>query len=229
MGTADPDILSTNPTRELKRLLLLLLSFTLGLAAARAQVPADVTAVMDRCRAAMTNSTGLEYEMDMKVGFGPLSMKMHFIVANKGNLSRTRHTTKILDLEAVAESGFNGTDTWEIKGSLTDDTIIFTPGDKRKPSEGDLDLTLDKQYRKAKMKHKDGCYEITFSNPIDKDNAARKATVKISDKNYTLREMRTSASGAKLTMTITHIRVGLKDSYFTPDLSKHPNAVVIRK
>ena len=43
-----------------------------------------------------------------------------------------------------------------------------------------------------------------------------------------MREIRSSARGAKVTMTITKVRVGLKDSYFKLDLSKYPNAVVIR-
>ena len=229
MGAAGYDILSTNTAWEVKKLLPLLLWLTLGLAGAQAQVPTEVTDVMDRCRAAMTNKTGLEYEMDMKVGMGPFSMKMHFVVANKGNLVRTKLSTKILGQEAVSESGFNGTDTWEIKHYEKGDTITFTPGDKRKPSEADLDLSLDKQYRKAKMKHKGDYYEITFSEPIDKDNPAKKASVTISDKNYTLREMRSAVQGAKLTITVTRIRVGLKDSHFSPDLSKYPDAVVVRK
>ena len=46
--------------------------------------------------------------------------------------------------------------------------------------------------------------------------------------DYIMREVRSGARGAKVTMTITKVRVGLKDSYFKLDLSKYPNAVVIR-
>lgn len=208
--------------------LFLLLSLALGTAFAQAQVPAEVTAVMDKCRAAMVNPNGLEYEMDMKAGMGPLTMKMHFVVAEKGNLNRTAMTMKIMGVEATTESGFDGTDTWEISHSDGTDTITITKGDKRKKSKGDLSLDLDKKYRKAKMKLKDGYYEITFSEPKDSSCEAKSITVKISEKNYVMREIRSGARGAKVTMVITKVRVGLRDSYFKLDLSKHPNAIVIR-
>ncbi|MCR4659928.1 MAG: hypothetical protein K5650_06495 [Bacteroidales bacterium] len=208
---------------------VIVLSMMLCSAIASAQIPTGVTHVINRCRAAMTNTTGLEYEMDMKAGMGPISMKMHFIVADKGNLNRTSVTTKMLGIEVVSESGFDGTDTWDIKHSTNGDTITFTHGDKRKKSEGNLTLDLDKKYKKAKMKHKDGYYEISFSDPIEKDNEVKNATVKISDKNYVVREICSGARGAKVTMTVTKIRVGLNDSYFKLDLSKYPNAVIIKK
>lgn len=194
-----------------------------------AQIPAEVTDVMNKCRAAMTNATGLEYEMDMKVGMGPLAMKMHFVIANKGKLNRTSFSTKVLGEDIVVESGFDGTDTWEIKHSDNGDSIIFTHGNTRGKSKGDLDLDLDSKYNKAKMKLDDGYYEITFSEPKDKSNEVKRVTVRIVARNYVLRDMRTTARGAKVTMTITKIRIGLKDSYFKLDLSDYPNAVVIRK
>ena len=208
--------------------LFLLLGLMLGIAGVQAQVPAEVTEVMNKCRAAMANPNGLEYEMDMKAGIGPLAMKMHFVVADKGNLNRTAMTMKIMGIEVTSESGFDGTDTWEIKHSEIGDTITITKGDTRKKSKGDLSLDLDKQYNKAKIKLKDGYYEITFSEPKDKSSEVKSITVKISEKNYVMREIRSSARGAKVTMTITKVRVGLKDSYFKLDLSKYPNAVVIR-
>ena len=208
---------------------ILLLALALGIASAQAQIPAEVTEVMEKCRAAMTNATGLEYEMDMKAGIGPVAMKMHFVVANKGNLNRTLMSMTVLGTEIVTESGFDGTDTWEIDHSLKGDTITFTHGNKQKKSKNELSYDLDKQYNKAKMKLKDGYYEITFSEPKDKTSEVKSATVKISEKNYVIREMRTGARGAKVTMKITKIRVGLKDSYFKLDLNQYPHAVIIRK
>ena len=192
---------------------------------AYAQIPAEVTDVMNRCRAAMTNVAGLEYEMDMKAGMGPLAMKMHFVVAKKGDLSRTRVVTKVLGMEITTESGFDGTNTWEVK----DDTITITRGNTMKKDKGEVNLALDKQYRKAKMKQKDGFYEITFTEPKDSSVEAKSVTVKVSDKNYVLRELRSGARGAKLTMTLTKIHVGLSDSHFKLNLAQHPNAVVIKK
>lgn len=208
---------------------IIVLAMLLGVAGIRAQIPAEVTDVMNRCRAAMNNATGLEYEADVKAGIGPLAMKMHFVIANKGELNRTCLSMKVLGEEVAVESGFDGTDTWEIKQSSKGDTIVFTHGNTRKKSKGDLDLDLDRKYNKAKMKLNDGCYEITFSNPKDKANEAKRVTVRISATNHTMREVRTSARGATVTMTVTKIHVGLKDSHFKPDLSKHPDAVVVRK
>lgn len=209
--------------------LFLLLALAFGIAGAQAQIPAEVTDVMNRCRAAMTNANGLEYELDMKAGIGPVSMKMHFVIANKGNLSRTQMSMKVLGTEILTESGFDGTDTWEIDHSPKSDTITLTKGNKLQKSEGELSFDLDKQYNKAKMKHKDGYYKITFSEPKDKDSKVKSITVKISDKNYTMRELSSGTWGAKVNMTITKIRVGLKDSHFKLDLTKYPNAVIIRK
>ncbi len=209
--------------------LFLLLALLLDLAGVQAQIPAEVTEVMDKCRTAMSNPSGLEYEMDMKAGMGPVALKMHFVIASKGDLYRTSMTTKILSMTVNQESGFDGTNTWEIKHSTKGDTIIFTRGNTIAESEGALDLDLDKQYHKAKMKNKDGYYEITFSDPKDKTSEIKRISVKISEKNYAMREIRSGARGAKVTMTITKIRVGLKDSHFKLDLTKHPDAVVIRK
>lgn len=209
--------------------LLLLLTFVLGVAGVQAQVPAEVTDVMDKCRVAMTNAAGLEYEMDTKAGIGPLAVKMHFVVADKGKLNRTTMNMKIMGMEVTSETGFDGTDSWEISHSSKGDTITFTHGDKRKKSDGDLNLDLDKKYRKAKMKLKEGYYEISFSEPKSKDNEAKNVTVKISEKNYIMREVRSGARGAKVTMNITKVRVGLKDSYFKLDTTKYPDAVIIRK
>lgn len=209
--------------------LFLLLALLLDLAGVQAQIPAEVTEVMDKCRTVMNNPSGLEYEMDMKAGMGPVALKMHFVIASKGDLYRTSMTTKILSMTVNQESGFDGTNTWEIKHSTKGDTIIFTRGNTIAESEGALDLDLDKQYRKAKMKNKDGYYEITFSDPKDKTSEIKRISVKISEKNYAMREIRSGARGAKVTMTITKIRVGLKDSHFKLDLTKHPDAVVIRK
>ncbi len=212
--------------------LFLLLALALGIANAQAQIPTEVTEVMGKCRAAMANATGLEYEMDMKAGIGPVAMKMHFVVANKGNLNRTLMRMTVLGTEIVTENGFDGTDSWEIDHAAKEtqsDTITFTHGNKKKKSKNELSYDLDKQYNKAKMKLKDGYYEITFSEPKDKTNEVKSATVKISEKNYVIREMRTGARGAKVTMKITKIRVGLKDSYFKLDTSKYPGAVIIRK
>lgn len=200
-----------------------------GMLGVRAQIPSEVTAVMTKCRTAMENPNGLEYEMDIKAGIGPVAMKMHMVVAEKGKMSRVLFSTRVLGQDVVTENGFDGTDTWEIDRSAKADTITFTRGDHRKKDKNVLSTDFDKRYRKAKMKEKDGFYVITFSEPIDKDSEAKSVTVKVSKKNHAMQEMKTSAKGASVTMTVTKIRVGLKDEYFKVDLGKFPNAVVIKK
>ena len=215
--------------QHMRKASLFVVAMLLGAAGVRAQIPAEVTAVMDKCRTAMENPNGLEYEMDIKAGIGPVAMKMHMVVAEKGKMSRVLFSTRVLGQDVVTENGFDGTDTWEIDRSAKADTITFTRGDHRKKDKNVLSTDFDKRYRKAKMKEKDGFYVITFSEPIDKDSEAKSVTVKVSKKNHAMQEMKTSAKGASVTMTVTKIRVGLKDEYFKVDLGKFPNAVVIKK
>ena len=196
---------------------------------AQAQIPAEVKDILKKCGDKSHFSGGAEIDIKLHVGAVIASMNGTMKVCKKGDKSFSVVKMKVLGHEIYTETGFDGTDSWEISHSSKGDTITFTHGDKRKKSDGNLNLDLDKKYRKAKMKLKDGYYEISFSEPRDKDNEVKSVNVKISEKNYVMREIRSGARGAKVTMTITKIRVGLKDSYFKLDLTKHPDAVVIRK
>ena len=212
----------------MKKFLTTLL-LALGMAGAYAQIPAEVTTVMNKSRKTFSSSAGLEYTMDMKTKLGPVTvMDMRFIIANKGDMSRTKMTVTVLDEEVTTESGFDGKEAWEIKRSKGRDSIIFS---QKKKDDGvsDFDLDLDKNYRKAKMKNKGDYYEITFSDPVDKKSETKKVTVKISTKTYRLLEMKTSARGANVVMTFSKYRVGLQDDYFKVNLSRYPKAVVVRK
>ena len=214
----------------MKRLFLfLILTLALGIGA-QAQIPADVTAVMDKCRQAMDNSAGMEYTSAVKVAVGPVTlMKMDFVIGNKGNLERATMKTKIMGQEIIYESGFDGKESWEVKHSSDGDTITIGNTKKKGSNDGEVDLDLDKMYRKAKMKNKGDYYEITFSDPVDKGNEAKKMTVKISSKTYRLQELKPSAHGGKMTMTFSKYRIGLKDDYFRAPRAKYPGAVVVKK
>jgi hypothetical protein len=211
--------------QHMRKAILFVVAMLLGAVGVRAQIPAEVTAVMDKCRASMVNPNGLEYEMDIKAGVGPVAMKMHMVVAEKGKMSRTIFSTRVLGNDIVVENGFDGTDTWENEG----DTITITRGDHRKKNKNVLSTDFDKRYRKAKMKEKDGYYVITFTEPKDKDNEAKSVTTWLSMKSCMMQELKTTAKGASVTMKVTKIRTGLKDDYFKVDLGKFPNAVVIKK
>ncbi len=204
--------------------------FTSHLSPLRAQIPAEVTEVMDKCQAAMKNPNGLEYTMDMKVAMGPVTLtNSKLVMGSKGEMDRALVTMKIVGVEVTMESGYDGNETWEIMNTGKADTITITKGAKDRNNGDGADLDLAKGFRKAKMKLKDGYYEIDFSDPIDKKSEIKKLSLKVAAKNYYLHEMRTSAKGARVTMTITKIKIGLKDDYFRLDLSKYPNAVVVRK
>lgn len=215
--------------QHMRKAILFVVAMLLGAAGVRAQIPAEVTAVMDKCRASMVNPNGLEYEMDIKAGVGPVAMKMHMVVAEKGKMSRVLFSTRVLGQDVVSEVGFDGTDTWEIDRSPKADTITFARGDHRKKDKNVLSTDFDKRYRKAKMKEKDGYYVITFTEPKDKDNEAKSVTTWLSMKSCMMQELKTTAKGASVTMKVTKIRTGLKDDYFKVDLGKFPNAVVIKK
>lgn len=206
----------------------LMLVALLGMFVAQAQIPAEVTDVMNRCKAAMTNPSGIEYEMNMKAGMGIISMNIYVVNATKGTKHRTTVSTKVLGIEVTTEDGFNGTESWHITHTDEADTITISRGPSNTKLKGELEWDYAKRYKKAKMKVSDGYYVITFSEPVDKSNEAKSVVIKVSTKNYTLHEIKSGARGAKVTMTITKIRIGLSDNYFKLDLDRYPNAVVIR-
>lgn len=211
----------------MKKVVLVLVAL-LGMFGVQAQIPAEVTDVMNRCRTAMTNPSGIEYEMDMKAGMSIIALNTHIVNATKGEKSRYSLSIKVLGVDMTVEDGYDGTESWHFSRSGEVDTITITRGRSQKKKEGELACDYDQVYKKAKMKVKDGYYVITFSEPVDRANEAKTVVVKVSTKNYILRELKTSAKGVTVTMTITKVRVGLSDNYFKLDLSRYPNAVVIR-
>lgn len=213
----------------MKKVLILCLFALLAIVGVQAQIPAEVTEVMTKCQTAMDNPNGLEYTMDMKLAMGPVTLtNSKLVIGEKGEKNRTLMTMKIVGVEVTMESAYDGKETWEVMHTQGQDTIRITKGNKMKSDDG-VDLDMAKGFKKAKMKLKNGYYEIDYSDPIDKKSDLKKITFLVSAKNYYLHEMRTSAKGARVTMTITKIRIGLRDDYFKLDLSKYPNAVVVRE
>lgn len=210
----------------MKKALVMAVAVVMAAMGLQAQIPAEVTNVMNKCRAAMNNPAGLEYVMDMKSSMGPVKLlDMNIVNGSKGEKSKSIITMKVLGQEIIMEAGFDGTQEWD----ADQDTVIITKTTKRKKDKTDLQLEPDKKYRKARMKEKDDFYEIVFTDPIDRQNEAKKITAKVSKKNYYIREIKSGARGATVNMTISKIRIGLKDDYFKLDLGKYPNAVVVKK
>ena len=198
----------------------------------QAQIPAEVTEVVSKCQKVMENPAGVEYNMDMKTAMGPVNLfKAQVVSGYKDGINRTTVKTKVVGKEVLMETGFDGQQEWSIQRIDKKDSIIISPATERKKndSEIDFDFDFDKIYKKAKMKTKDDYYEIEYYEPKSKKNAdASSVTLKISRKNYALRTMSFSFKGMKMSMTINKIKVGLNDDYFKLDLSKYPNAVIIR-
>ena len=57
----------------------------------------------------------------------------------------------------------------------------------------------------------------------------KKMTVKIAKDSYYLREFTAVMGMGKVTMTVTKVTVGAKDSMFKLDMNRYKNAVVVRR
>lgn len=190
------------------------------------QVPSEVKEVMRKCEAAMSSPQGVEIDMNVKTSLAFVKMMdMRLVTGEKGSKSKALMTMSILGKEVTIESGFDGEQEWV----ATDDTVTITKTTTKGKGDSELNFNLANEYKKAKMKLKNDCYYIDFSEPVDKKNEAKSVSVKVSKKDYWLREMKMSMKGAKATITINKVHFGLKDDYFKLDLSKYPKAKVIRK
>ena len=207
------------------------LFFVCGIVTANAQVPAEVSAVLKKSSVAMSDPTGVEYEMDIKVKMlmvNVLSGKM--TMASLGEKNRFTMTVKAMGQEMITEGGFDGEYEWEHTKGLGADTLYITRTTNKSVGEYDIDFNLDREYRKAKM-NKEGegdYYVIDFTDPKDSE-APGKVTMKINAKNYYFHEMKTSKSGATMIMTLTKVKTGVRDGIFSCDPKKYPQAVVVRK
>lgn len=198
----------------------------------RAQIPAEVKAVMEKCNAAMDNPKGMEIDMQLHMGMAIVSANGFLKMYMKGEKMLTRGQMKALGQTVNMESGFDGVQEWDYEselGSKAKDTLTIKKVTKKSKGDFDLDFNLDKEYKTAKMKVvKNRFYEITFSQPLSKENP--KTSVMVIDKNnFTLHEMRAKMGMASLRLTINKIKVGVADNVFTLNMARYPNAVVVRK
>lgn len=209
-----------------RKILFLTLAMFMAVLHVNGQVPSEVKEVMRKCEAAMSSPQGVEIDMNVKTSLAFVKlMNMRLVTGEKGSKSKALMTMSILGKEVTIESGFDGEQEWV----ATDDTVTITKTTTKGKGDSELNFNLANEYKKAKMKLKNDCYEIDFSEPVDKKNEAKSVSVKVSKKDYRLREMKMSMKGAKATITINKVRFGLKDDYFKLDLSKYPKAKVIRE
>ena len=212
-----------------KQLLLAAILILCGTFSANAQIPDEVTNVLRQCSKAMNNPNGLEYHMTIKAKMAMLPVcDGEITIATKGKKNKTVVSVSILGQDIKGEGGYDGENEWKYVEGLKGDTIYVTKTDKKSKGEYDINLELDSEYQKATMKSKNNYYEIDFTEPRDEE-APKKVTMKINNKNYYFREVRTSKSGATITMTLTTVKEGVPDETFILDPSRYPKAVVVRR
>jgi outer membrane lipoprotein-sorting protein len=154
-------------------------------------------------------------------------MKMY----RKGDKSFSIVNFKVKGHEMYRETGYDGTQTWSYEKAVDKDerdTLTITKGAQKKKEKFSVDMGLDKEYKKAKLKTTDKFYEITFTGPLTKD-MPKKSIIRIVKDTYMLHQYETKVSIVSMKMTVTKIKLGLSDNVFAFDPKKYPNAVVVRK
>jgi hypothetical protein len=209
----------------MKKYLIIILTAMMALMSAQAQIPADVAEIMKKSDAAMSSTNGVEITMDMKTSLAFVTLtNINIVMGSKDDRFKALMSFSLLGTDIKMESGFDGTQEWV----ATKDTVYITQTTSPDNNDNGADLGIYKNYKKAKMKVKSDYYDIDFSDPIDKKNEVKSVNVKVSKSNYQIKEMKMSAKGAKITITVKKVKKGLNDSYFKLDLNKYPEAVVVR-
>ena len=197
----------------------------------QAQIPAEVKDILKKCGEKNQHSGGTEIEMKLHVGAVIASMNGTMKMYRKGDKSFSVMKMKALGHDIYHESGFDGTQSWNYsKASDEDerDTLIITKGAQKKKDKFSVNMGLDKEYKKAKLKTTDKFYAITFTGPLKKD-MPKKSNIRIVKDTYMLHQYETKVSIASMKMTVTKIKLGVSDNVFVFDPKKYSNAVVVRK
>ena len=199
--------------------------------AVQAQIPEEVKDIMKKSAEKFKNDNGLEIDMKLHVGAVIMSMDGTMKVCKKGDKSFSVLSMKVKGHEMYRETGYDGTQTWSYEKAVDEeerDTLTITKGAQKKKEKFSVDMGLDKEYKKAKLKITDKFYEITFTGPLKKDTP-KKSIIRIVKDTYMLHQYETKVSIASMKMTVTKIKLGLSDNVFFFNPKKYPNAVVVRK
>ena len=197
----------------------------------QAQIPAEVKDILEKCAEKNHHSGGYELDMKLHVGAVIASMNGTMKMCMKGEKSFSVIQMKVMGHEICTETGFDGTQTWRYSKAADDeerDTLTITKGALKKKDKFAIDMGLDMKYKKAKLKTTDKHYEITFTEPLNKETP-KKSIIRIDKNKYLLHEYETKVSIASVKMTVTRIKYGVSDNMFVLDPKKYPNAVVVRK
>ena len=214
-----------------KKILVMVAVAIMTAMSVQAQIPAEVKDILKKCGEKNHYSGGTEIEMKLHVGAVIASMNGTIKMCTKGDKSFSVMKMKALGHEIYTETGFDGTQTWRYSKAADEeerDTLIITKGALKKKEEFSVNMGLDKEYKKAKLKTTDKFYEITFTGPLKKD-MPKKSIIRIVKDTYMLHQYETKVSIASMKMTVTKIKLGVSDNVFVFDPKKYPNAVVVRK
>ena len=209
-------------------MMMLLLVLSIGM---QAQIPTEVKDIMKKCAEKMKSDNGLEIDLKLHVGAVIASMDGTMKMYRKGDKSFSIVNFKVKGHEIYRETGYDGTQTWSYEKAVDKDerdTLTITKGAQKKKEKFSVDMGLDKEYKKAKLKTTDKFYEITFTGPLTKDTP-KKSIIRIVKDTYMLHQYETKVSIASVKMTVTKIKFGVSDNVFAFDPKKYPNAVVVRK
>ena len=221
--------------RRLTKMIMAAILMICGSMSAQAQIDPQATEIMRKCEKVMSNPAGMEMTMTVEARMVVKLSGMTATVAMKNEKSRATVVMKVLGREIRMDEGFDGTQEWSYrhidfkkKGKEVKDTLTIKKSAKKSESDYDIDFNMDKDYKTATVKVSGRYYELTFTNPVKKDDP-KKVVVKIDKDKYYFREMKAKQSGVSMTMTVTKIKFGVSDDIFKFDPKNYPNAVIVRK
>ena len=221
--------------RRLTKMIMAAILMICGSMSAQAQIDPQATEIMRKCEKVMSNPAGMEMTMTVEARMVVKLSGMTATVAMKNEKSRATVVMKVLGREIRMDEGFDGTQEWSYrhidlkkKGKEVKDTLTIKKSAKKSESDYDIDFNIDKDYKTATVKVSGRYYELTFTNPVKKDDP-KKVVVKIDKDKYYFREMKAKQSGVSMTMTVTKIKFGVSDDIFKFDPKNYPNAVIVRK
>jgi hypothetical protein len=221
--------------RRLTKMIMAAILMICGSMSAQAQIDPQATEIMRKCEKVMSNPAGMEMTMTVEARMVIKLSGMTATVAMKNEKSKATVVMKVLGREIRMDEGFDGTQEWSYrhidfkkKGKEVKDTLTIKKSAKKSESNYDIDFNIDKDYKTATVKVSGRYYELTFTNPVKKDDP-KKVVVKIDKDKYYFREMKAKQSGVSMTMTVTKIKLGVSDDIFKFDPKNYPNAVIVRK
>ena len=215
----------------MKKILVIVAVAMMTAMSAMAQFPTNVKEVLKKCDEQMNNPSGLVLDVTLKMKMLVFSGNGTMKCYTKGDKNFTVMTMKVLGQEIKEESGFDGQQEWEYTSASSKkekDSLIITKTSVAKKNDYGMNIDYEKSYKTAKMKEKGLYYVIEFSNRIDPE-LPKKMTMKVAKDSYYLRELTTSVSAAKVTMTVTKVTKGCSDNWFKLDMNRYKNAAVVRR